>query len=76
MLEKNKINPDCLYIPRVFLWFPHHLFKDLKCPTYNEKISVKGYNKKPRARRVINLNEYDILLSFFFFSSVDSNFFY
>jgi hypothetical protein len=64
MLETNRKDPESLYTPRVFLWFPHHLFKDLKCPTCSEKISVKGFNKKPRARRVIDLNEYDILLSF------------
>lgn len=66
MLEAQKRDPNCLYIPRVFLWLPHHLVKDLKCPTCEAKISVKGFNKKPRARRVIDLNEYDIILSFVF----------
>ncbi len=64
MLETNRKDPKSLYTPRVFLWFPHHLFKDLKCPTCNEKIRGKEFNKKPRARRAIDLNEYDILLSF------------
>lgn len=48
-----------LYTPRVFLWFPHYLMKGLKCvhPDCNNKIEVKCFNKKPRARRIIDLNE-------------------
>lgn len=44
-------------LPRVFLWAPHHLQKDLKCPTCNHKIQVKSFNKKPRARRIIDIDE-------------------
>lgn len=58
MLSTEPENASQLYTPRVFLWFPHHLDGDLKCPICNEKIEVKGFNKKPRARRIIDLNEY------------------
>lgn len=51
------IDPTLLYIPRVFLWFPHHLKKDLKCPTCNSRFVVRGFTTDPRARRVIDLFE-------------------
>ncbi|KAG2191844.1 hypothetical protein INT47_009991, partial [Mucor saturninus] len=57
MLEKSNKDPCDLYTPRVFLWFPHHLVKNLKCPVCEVNISVKGFNKKPRARRIIDVND-------------------
>lgn len=57
---EDSSDPDLLYEPRVFLWFPHHFNKDLKCPICNyNRIEVKGFNKKPRARRIIDLQEYE-----------------
>lgn len=66
MLDNNTKDPRCLYTPRVFLWFPHHLVKDLKCPTCEARINMKGFNKKPRARIIIDLNEYGFMRSLFF----------
>lgn len=53
----KKTKPDSLYIPRVFIWLPHYIKKDLKCPTCSSKLEIKGYNTEPRARRVIDLHE-------------------
>ena len=48
-----------LYSPRVFLWLPHHFKKGLKCVSQgcDNKIDVECFNSKPRARRIIDLNE-------------------
>lgn len=53
------IDPTLLCQPRVFLWFPHYFEKDLKCPEpgCRRKLEIKGYNSKPRARRIIDLHE-------------------
>lgn len=53
-IEKDPLQ---LCIPRVFLWFPHHLQKDLKCPYCHSAIEVKGFNTDPRARRIIDFYE-------------------
>jgi hypothetical protein len=58
---KSETDPTALYEPRVFLWFPHHLKKDLKCPTCSSDIKVKSFNNKPRARRIIDLTEYVLI---------------
>lgn len=65
---KNKMDLTELYKPRVFLWAPHHLtangLQDLRCPKVksngekcNAKLSTKGYNKNPYARRIVDLTE-------------------
>ncbi|CEP07118.1 hypothetical protein, partial, partial [Parasitella parasitica] len=57
ILEKPN-DVEKLYEPRVFLWFPHHLKKELKCPVCDsKKIEVKGFNTKPRARRIIDIQD-------------------
>ncbi|KAI9358475.1 hypothetical protein BD770DRAFT_73423 [Pilaira anomala] len=54
-------NLDYLYRPRVFLRIPHLLINNglesLRCPRTdcNKKLETKGYNKKPHARRIVNL---------------------
>lgn len=57
-LESSK-DPSILCKPRVFLWFPHYFEKDLKCPIpdCSHKFKVKGFNVKPRARRIVDLYE-------------------
>lgn len=57
LLKKNSKDLRRLYSPRVFLWFPHHLVENLKCPVCASSIRIKGFNKKPRARRIIDLND-------------------
>lgn len=54
-----ELNPDQLYYPRVFLWFPHFLVSELKCPRCSTPTTfhVKEWNSNPRARRIIDLNE-------------------
>ncbi|CAO3633294.1 unnamed protein product [Mucor hiemalis] len=42
--ENKKIDPLSLCLPRVFLWFPHYLQNNLRCPTCNSKFEVKGFN--------------------------------
>ena len=67
MLKAEKspdgLNPERLYHPRVFLWLPNLLNDNLpKCPNtecakYKKgDLSVKGWNDKPIARRVIDLD--------------------
>jgi hypothetical protein len=58
VLVKNT-DPKLIYRPRVFLWLPHHLKKDLVCPDPKCKspIEVKAFQKNPRARRIIDQNE-------------------
>lgn len=57
--DQLELNPDQLYQPRVFLWFPHHLSSNLKCPkcTVPTTFYVKEWNTNPRARRITDLNE-------------------
>ncbi|CEP10117.1 hypothetical protein [Parasitella parasitica] len=53
--------------PRVFLWFPHHLFyeanKKFKCPECSKKKAVPefmnndGYTKSPLAQQIIDIKE-------------------
>ncbi|KAI8983661.1 hypothetical protein BDB01DRAFT_835291 [Pilobolus umbonatus] len=50
--------PDNLYEPDVFIWLPHLLFgrgfKKIACPECrSDKITIKGYNDEPFARRII-----------------------
>jgi hypothetical protein len=53
----DEADPKPLYEPRVFLWFPHHLKNDLKCPQCKKNLKVKGFNGKPIARRIIDESE-------------------
>ncbi|KAG2206553.1 hypothetical protein INT47_008570 [Mucor saturninus] len=57
ILDSNNKDQGYLYTPRVFLYLPHYLVRDLTCPTCEAKIGVKGFNKKPIARRIIDLND-------------------
>ena len=57
---REEIDPEPLYLPRVFLWFSHLLLpggaKDLKCSECKLPLKCKGYTKTPYARRVIDLD--------------------
>ncbi|KAI8328473.1 hypothetical protein EDC96DRAFT_72249 [Choanephora cucurbitarum] len=57
--DQLELNPEILYQPRVFLWFPHHLVSDLKCPkcTILTTFFVKEWNTHPRARRITDIDE-------------------
>lgn len=50
---------EYLYRPDIFLWIPHLLLHnkihDLHCPKCNSPIQIKGFNKKPHARRVVDI---------------------
>ncbi|CEP11895.1 hypothetical protein [Parasitella parasitica] len=66
-LMKCKSN-KALYRPRVFLWLPHHLLankmKDLQCPKCNNRsLEVKGFNKNPHARKIVDLSSCFYLMS-------------
>lgn len=56
---KKKLNVEYLYRPRVFLWVPHLLtplgLNGLHCSECNSSLENKDYNKKPRARRIVDL---------------------
>lgn len=58
-MNKHHKSVNYLYQPRVFLWLPHLLvnngFRDLKCPTCKSNLELIGYDKKPHARRVVDL---------------------
>lgn len=57
---RKKVSPTALYLPRVFLWLPHLLvdIKNIKCPSCKNSLSVKGWNEKPSARRVVDVDRY------------------
>lgn len=57
--DQLELTPNVLYQPRVFLWFPHHLVSNLKCPKCSTPTSffVKEWNTCPRARRITDLDE-------------------
>ncbi|KAI8147390.1 hypothetical protein BJV82DRAFT_345657 [Fennellomyces sp. T-0311] len=62
-LYTGPADPKKLYYPRDFLWQPHRLSlsKDLVCPNSKctgRKLNSKGYNHKPYARRVVDLDRY------------------
>lgn len=50
-------DPSELYHPRTFIWLPDHLKENLKCPTCGSGIESKGFDKKSKARRIIDLKE-------------------
>ena len=60
-LYSGTLNPEKLYYPRVFLWSPHRLLPPshtLMChDCKDQKLVSKGYNDKPRARRVVDLDQ-------------------
>ena len=56
-LSKDKVDPFLLCIPRIFIWLPHKLQIDLRCPVCNKGIEVKGHSNNPKARRIIDLYE-------------------
>jgi hypothetical protein len=56
-LEKEA-EPEELYYPKVFIWYPLHLKRDIICPQCDAKeggvkVEFKGNHTKPRARRLI-----------------------
>ena len=57
--DQLELSPEILYQPRVFLWFPHHLVTNLKCPkcTIPTTFFVKEWNTQPRARRITDIDE-------------------
>ncbi|KAI8371102.1 hypothetical protein BD560DRAFT_446758 [Blakeslea trispora] len=57
--DQLESSPEILYQPRIFLWFPHHLVSDPKCPkcTIPTKFFVKEWNTHPRARRITDTDE-------------------
>lgn len=55
---RKKLEPTPLYSPMVFIWAPHLLVDELLvCPDCGRKLGIKGWNKDPYARRVIDLNQ-------------------
>ena len=42
ILPKRKFNPKELYRPRIFLWLPHFLVKELRCPQCNSILEKNG----------------------------------
>lgn len=57
VLQESTIDPNSLCIPKVFIWIPHKLQNNLKCPYCKSDIEVKGHCNNPRARRVVDLFE-------------------
>jgi hypothetical protein len=59
ILQKG-LDPSELYKPKVFLWMPHLLIpeKSLKCPCCEADLGIKGFNKKPHARRIVDIDRY------------------
>lgn len=57
--DQARLDPNELYHPRVFLWFPHHLSDNLTCPrcTVPTTIQIKEWSTKTRARRIIDIDE-------------------
>ncbi|CEP08288.1 hypothetical protein [Parasitella parasitica] len=68
---KNGRPVNTLYQPRVFLWLPHYLLesglnnkvKNLKCHKCKSSLEIKGFNKDPHARRIVDLSSYFYLMS-------------
>ncbi|KAI8148040.1 hypothetical protein BJV82DRAFT_664371 [Fennellomyces sp. T-0311] len=54
--DQDILNPEPLYYPRVFLWFPHLLVDQLK-------LDDKGFYKDPHARRVVDLQRCFYIMS-------------
>lgn len=59
-LLAKKVDPSRLYLPRVFLWLPHHLKNDLNCPKCKAQLKIKGFNTSPRARKVVDIDRYNL----------------
>lgn len=57
----NTVDPSELYHPRTFIWLPDHLHDNLVCPSCGSGIESKGFDKKTKARRIIDLKEYVII---------------
>ena len=59
--NQDVVDPTKLYYPRVFLWHPRLLLpkeKKLRCPICCSEMGLKGYNKDPHARRVLDVDRY------------------
>ncbi|KAG2191934.1 hypothetical protein INT47_012017 [Mucor saturninus] len=50
-------DPSELYHPRTFIWLPDHLHDNLVCPSCKSGIESKGFDKKTKARRIIDLKD-------------------
>ena len=61
-VSADGIHPESLYYPEVFVWIPTVLSdkplfcKEPHCEQTHRKLSVKGFNDNPIARRVISLD--------------------
>ncbi|KAL9536874.1 hypothetical protein MBANPS3_012294 [Mucor bainieri] len=69
---KDKLDVDHIYLPKVFLWVPHLLIPGgmsaLRCPDCklkgcNSRMENMGYNKKPHARRIVDMDSCFYLMS-------------
>ena len=59
-VSADGLSPHLLYVPPVFVWLPH-LLEDttLKCQNpqcHQHRLTVKGWNDNPVARRVVSLD--------------------
>jgi hypothetical protein len=54
---RNEQGPECLYIPRVFIWLPLYLNRDLECPICSSGIQSNGFDNKTKGHRIIDLTE-------------------
>jgi hypothetical protein len=54
-LKRTVLDPDHLYLPRVFVWRPH-LHQELTCKYCGNVLRVKGWEKRPHARRIVDLD--------------------
>lgn len=61
-LSKN-VNPEALYLPKVFIWLPHALMNTkndkLKCPVHGctKDLNKKGFLDDPKARKIVDIHE-------------------
>ena len=59
-MSPDGLSPHPLYMPSVFVWLPHLLEgTTLKCQNpqcYKHPLTIKGWNDKPVARRVVSLD--------------------
>ena len=54
-LTSHQFDPTILYRPRVFLWLPHFLVKDLMCPNCKKQILEKNGACPPR--RIVDIED-------------------
>ena len=54
-LSSHQFDPSILYRPRVFLWLPHFMVKDLMCPNCKKQILEKNGACPPR--RIVDIED-------------------